>query len=175
MTHMPCRDSLTTQILICMIWMVPESHIHYARKGDHENAKKSMLRLYGTAPEYDVVSQPTPCAPPPDARQEYEYRVVQHGIEAERAFSAAAEGASYADIFRGLNWKRTLAGCMGILSQPFAGAPIVFGYSTVGQAQLFVGYRLHPQYFFKVAGLADPFLVTIITWATLLLSRRHNR
>lgn len=125
---------LITQILICMIWMVPESHIHYARKGDHENAKKSMLRLYGTAPDYDVVSQPFRWIDSSDDAQEYEYRVVQHGIEAERAFSAASEGASYADIFRGLNWKRTLAGCMGILSQPFAGAPIVFGYSTVSRA-----------------------------------------
>jgi len=34
------------------------------------------------------------------------------------------------------------------MTQPFAGAPIVFGYST---------------YFFQVAGLDNPFLVTIIT------------
>ena len=45
-----------TGILICAIWFVPESHLYYARKGDHENAKKSMLKLYNTAPDYDVVS-----------------------------------------------------------------------------------------------------------------------
>jgi len=39
-----------------MIGFVPESHIYYARKGQHENAKRSMAKLYGTAPDYDVVS-----------------------------------------------------------------------------------------------------------------------
>lgn len=39
-----------------MIWFVPESHLHYARKGEHEKAMRSMLKLYGTAPDYDVVS-----------------------------------------------------------------------------------------------------------------------
>jgi MFS family permease len=47
---------LTMQSLICVIWLVPESHIYHARKGNEEAAKRSMLRLYGTAPNYDVVS-----------------------------------------------------------------------------------------------------------------------
>jgi SP family general alpha glucoside:H+ symporter-like MFS transporter len=38
-----------------MIGFVPESHIYYARKGQHENAKRSMTKLYGTAVDYDVV------------------------------------------------------------------------------------------------------------------------
>jgi len=45
------------QALILMIGFVPESHIYYARKGQHENAKRSMTRLYGTAADYDVVCQ----------------------------------------------------------------------------------------------------------------------
>jgi MFS family permease len=45
-----------TGILILLIGFVPESHIHHARKGNHEKAKESMLKLYGNAPGYDVVS-----------------------------------------------------------------------------------------------------------------------
>ncbi|KAK4565888.1 hypothetical protein LTR86_003737 [Recurvomyces mirabilis] len=121
-----------TGILILLIWLVPESHLYYARKGDHERAKRSMRQLYGSVPGYDL---------------EHEYRVVQHGIQAELEFSNASN-TSFLDIFRGVNWRRTLAGCVGICSQWSAGAPIVFSYST---------------YFFKVAGIADPFIVTIIT------------
>ncbi|KAH7137003.1 general substrate transporter [Dactylonectria estremocensis] len=133
-------EFIFTGILIILIWFVPESHLYHARKGEHEKAKRSMVKLYGTAPDYDV---------------EYEYRVIQHGIEVERAFNEASSDASFFEIFKGLNWRRTLAGCMGICSQWTAGAPIVFGYST---------------YFFKVAGIKDPFLVTIITFVLLIIS-----
>jgi len=52
-----CGDPIfaDVQALILMIGFVPESHIYYARKGQHENAKRSMARLYGTAADYDVV------------------------------------------------------------------------------------------------------------------------
>jgi SP family general alpha glucoside:H+ symporter-like MFS transporter len=39
-----------------MVWLVPESHIYYARKGEGDKAKKSMLTLYGNIDGYDVVS-----------------------------------------------------------------------------------------------------------------------
>ncbi|KAH7125837.1 general substrate transporter [Dactylonectria macrodidyma] len=133
-------EFIFTGILIILIWFVPESHLYHARKGEHEKAKRSMVKLYGTAPDYDV---------------EYEYRVIQHGIEVEQEFNEASSDASFFEIFKGLNWRRTLAGCMGICSQWTAGAPIVFGYST---------------YFFKVAGIKDPFLVTIITFVLLIIS-----
>ncbi|GFZ43406.1 hypothetical protein JCM24511_01126 [Saitozyma sp. JCM 24511] len=134
-------EFIFTGILICLIWFVPESHLHHARKGNHEMAKKSMLKLYGYAPGYDV---------------EYEYRVVQHGIEAERQFNEASKDSSFFEIFNRANWRRTLAGCIGICSQWSAGAPIVFSYST---------------YFFKVANLGtDPFIITILTFVLLIIS-----
>lgn len=54
---------------------------------------------------------------------------------------------------------------MGICSQWAAGAPIVFSYSTVSFVCNHVRYTelTGRQYFFAVAGLKDPFLVTIIT------------
>ena len=96
------------------IWFVPESHIYYARKGDHAKAKRSMLQLYNTAPGYDV---------------EHEYAVVRLGIEAERELGGS--GSLVWEIFNKKNWRRTMAGCLGICSQWGAGAPIVFTYSTV--------------------------------------------
>ncbi|KAF5585244.1 maltose permease [Fusarium pseudocircinatum] len=132
-------EFIFTGLLILMVWLVPESHIYYARKGEDDKAKKSMLTLYGNIDGYDV---------------EHEYRVIQHGIEAERQLHLESKSSSFFEIFDKHNWRRTLAGCMGICSQWAAGAPIVFSYST---------------YFFAVAGLKDPFLVTIITVSFVLL------
>lgn len=123
-----------------MVGFIPESHIYYARKDEHEKAKRSMLKLYGNIPDYDV---------------EHEYRAIQHGIESERQLSQSSESSSFLEIFDKHNWRRTLAGCLGICSQWAAGAPIVFSYST---------------YFFAVAGLKDPFLVTIITFVLLIIA-----
>lgn len=64
-------------------------------------------------------------------QQEYEYKVIQHGIEAERRFNHLQKEVSFWDLFRGVNWKRTVAGAAGIVAQPLSGAPIVFTYSTV--------------------------------------------
>jgi len=99
-----------------------------------------MGKLYGNVQSYDI---------------EYEYKVLLHGIEAERAISHSGKGASITDIFRGNNLKRTLAGSVGILSQPLGGAPIIFTYST---------------YFFQTAGFKNPFLVTVITFLVLIIA-----
>lgn len=55
---------------------------------------------------------------------------MQNGIQAEIEFTRSLGGASFLEIFNKRNWRRTLAGCVGICSQWAAGAPIVFGYST---------------------------------------------
>lgn len=43
-------------LFIIMLPFIPESHVHHARKGNVEAAKRSLQKLYGTAPNYDVVS-----------------------------------------------------------------------------------------------------------------------
>lgn len=45
-----------TGILMILIWFIPESHLYHARRGEDDKAKQSMLKLYGYAPDYDVVS-----------------------------------------------------------------------------------------------------------------------
>jgi len=128
-----CLIRRALQILLILIWFVPESHLYHARRDDHEKAKSSMLRLYGNAPGYDVVRDIRRIwnRNITDGMQEHEYRVIQHGIQAEREFSQSAKTSSFMEIFNRHNWRRTLAGCMGICSQWTAGAPIVFAYSTV--------------------------------------------
>ncbi|UPL01848.1 hypothetical protein LCI18_012782 [Fusarium solani-melongenae] len=133
-------EFIFTGVLVILIFFVPESHLYHARKGDHEKAKSCMIKLYGTAPGYDV---------------DHEYRVIQHGLEAEKRFNETVKESSFLEIFQRTHWRRTFAGCLGICSQWAAGAPIVFGYST---------------YFFKVAGLKDPFVVTIITFVLLIVT-----
>ncbi|THX17746.1 MFS general substrate transporter [Aureobasidium pullulans] len=131
--------TMASNVLIIFIWIVPESHIYHSRKGQHAQAKRSMLKLYGKIARYDV---------------EREYRVVQHGTDAEQELASASHSSSFIGIFDKRNWRRTLGECLGICSQSSAGAPIIFSYSS---------------YFFKVAGLADPFLVTI-TFVLLISS-----
>jgi hypothetical protein len=50
-----------SQVLVIFIWFVPESHIYHSRKGQHEQAKRSMLKLYGNIAGYDVVCVHTSC------------------------------------------------------------------------------------------------------------------
>lgn len=145
--HQPTRwkpliatEFIFTGVIIILVWLVPESHVHWARKGNHEKAKKSMLSLYGNVPGYDV---------------EHEYMSVRHGIDAELELAKQSKNSSFFEIFSKNNWRRTLAGCVGICSQWTAGGPIVFAYST---------------YFFAVAGIQDPFLVTIITFVLLIVA-----
>lgn len=93
-----------------------------------------MMQLYGNIPGYDVVCSPNINSARHvlmDSKQEHEYRVVQHGIEAELELASASRSSSFFEIFNSQNWRRTLAGCLGICSQWAAGAPIVFSYSTV--------------------------------------------
>lgn len=45
------------QLFVLMLPFVPESPIYHIRKGNEEKAKKCLVRLYGTAPDYDVVSE----------------------------------------------------------------------------------------------------------------------
>lgn len=93
-----------------------------------------MLKLYGNIAGYDVVCVPNHVDNAPTLTymlQEHEYRVIQHGIDAELELASASRSSSFFEIFNKQNWRRTLAGCLGICSQWAAGAPIVFSYSTV--------------------------------------------
>ncbi|KAK1927060.1 hypothetical protein DB88DRAFT_514651 [Papiliotrema laurentii] len=127
-----------TQIFVLMLPFVPESPIFHIRRGNEDKAKKCLLKLYGTAPGYDV---------------DHEYRVILEQMEAERAITQAGGKSSFFEIFQGANLRRTIAGVVGAASQPLAGAPLLFSYST---------------YYFSIVGVKDPFLVTVIVGCIMM-------
>ncbi|KAE8538162.1 hypothetical protein D1P53_005500 [Cryptococcus gattii VGV] len=128
-----------TGLFVLMLPFVPESPIYHIRKGNEEKAKKCLVRLYGTAPDYDV---------------DHEYLVILEQIEAERLLTQSNGKSSFFEIFKGSNLRRTIAAAAGTCSQPLAGAPLLFSYST---------------YYFSIVGLQDPFLVTVIIDIVLLV------
>lgn len=102
-------------------------------KGKNGQAKKVLLKLNGHIPEYDV---------------DREFAVIAGTIEAQRQANLAMKRISNWELFRGLNLKRFLIGSWPKVLQQFVGLSIFSSYSS---------------YFFQLAGLPDPFLVTIIT------------
>ncbi|RAO72321.1 uncharacterized protein BHQ10_008333 [Talaromyces amestolkiae] len=84
---------------------------------------------------------------------EEEYGIIVRTIEHER--SMLQDEPKYIDIFKGLNLKRTLTVMLLAVSQQLAGLAIISTYST---------------YFFSLAGLADPFLGTVIISCVNLLA-----
>ncbi|KAH8724376.1 general substrate transporter [Phaeosphaeriaceae sp. PMI808] len=76
---------------------------------------------------------------------EEEYGIIERTIEHEK--NVLQEAPKFIHIFKGLNLKRTLTVGVAAISQQLGGLAIIFTYST---------------YFFSLAGLADPFLGTVI-------------
>lgn len=92
-------------ILITAIYLAPESPWWYVRKGRHEDAKRSLLRL--ASPKRD-----------PTFNADETVDMMRHTNELEKEMSA---GTSYLDCFKGVNLRRTEIVCMLFLSQNLAG------------------------------------------------------
>ncbi|KIN08770.1 hypothetical protein OIDMADRAFT_48613 [Oidiodendron maius Zn] len=124
-------------MIICWV-IVPESPWFHARRGNKDEAIKSMKQLYGGVQGYDF---------------EEEYGIIARTIEHEREL--LQETPRYVHIFKGLNLKRTLTVMLLAVCQQLGGLAIISTYST---------------YFFSLAGLADPFLGTVILSCCNLLA-----
>lgn len=72
--------------------------------------------------------------------------MVHEQIQAEKELTQNNGRFTFLQIFKGSNRRRTIAAVTGVCSQPLAGAPLLFSYST---------------YYFSIVGLQDPFLVTV--------------
>lgn len=68
---------------------------YYARRHKDDQAKKSMLRLYGTVDNYDV---------------NHEFEVLRQNVAAYEALHRVQKKASFLEIFKGVN------GCVRPLS-----------------------------------------------------------
>ncbi|KAH8881094.1 MFS general substrate transporter [Thozetella sp. PMI_491] len=84
---------------------------------------------------------------------EEEYGIIARTIEHER--EVLVEQPGYIHVFKGLNLRRTLTVMILAVSQQLAGLAIISTYST---------------YFFSLAGLADPFLGSVILSCCNLLA-----
>lgn len=95
--------------------ILPESPWHWARKQKVAQAKTSLRRLYGNVPDYDV---------------DREYAVMEKEIAHAKAIHAESKLPRFAEIFKGVNLRRTLASMMPIMLQQLCGVPIFFSYLT---------------------------------------------
>lgn len=138
------------------IWMIimvilPESPWYWAGKQNVAQAKASLRRLYGNIPGYDV---------------DREYAVMEKEIAHSKAIHAEGKRPRFAEIFKGVNLRRTLASMMPIMLQQLCGVPIFFSYLTCKRH--FTGRELTGD-LFQMAGIKDPFQSTVIMYVILLV------
>jgi hypothetical protein len=110
----------------------------YARKGQHEKARKAILRLVGKVEGYDL---------------DHEYRVLLQEIDESAATTQKSSEHSWRALLTRVNIKRTLIATMPYTFQNFVGVPLIFGNTT---------------YFFALANVEDPFLGKLIINIILL-------
>ncbi|KPM41346.1 hypothetical protein AK830_g5203 [Neonectria ditissima] len=131
------------------IWL-PETPQYYAERGQDDQGKKTLSRVNGRIPGYDV-----------DA----EYDIIKNTILEQRKRKNELEEPvvgwrglvkSYADCFKGANARRTLGAAAPVCAQQLTGLSFLKTYSSL---------------FFRQAGFDDPFLITtVITVIALVTS-----
>jgi hypothetical protein len=129
---------------IIVILVLPESPRHHLRRGNREKAARALRFLNGGIPDYNV---------------EHELAAMEHELVGERELAEAGARASWVDMFKGVDRRRTLVSSSIMMWQQCVGISIVYGYNSV---------------FFAAAGLSNPFLGTVcinlITLVTVFTS-----
>ncbi|KAF5557730.1 maltose permease [Fusarium napiforme] len=114
--HWAWRGALATQGVFIVILAVglpfaPETPWYLVRKGKIEEAKKSLIQLYGTGVDIDA-----------------KLATIKETIAEEQA--ASAEQASWIQCFKGTDLIRTMISMGVFICQHFVGIIFVLGYST---------------------------------------------
>lgn len=120
-------------VMLIIYLIIPESPAWCASRGKVEKAKKNMRFIYRGVEGFNVDEQ---------------YLVLEQAIAHEQAVAAEAGRTAWWEIFRGVNGRRTLVSTWALTSQQVLGLTLFYTYSA---------------YFFKTAGIQDPFAVTCIT------------
>lgn len=82
----------------------------------------------------------------PDYDIEGEWRIIELEVAEGQALVAASSKFSYLALFKGVNRRRLLISFGPFAWQQWSGVPVIFGYTS---------------YFFKLAGLKNPFNGTL--------------
>ncbi|KAH6714816.1 general substrate transporter [Leptodontidium sp. MPI-SDFR-AT-0119] len=139
------RNIFYSEFVFLGLWLIPmlylpESPVWLATKGRHDKAKKSLHRLIGNVHGYDI---------------DHEYAVIKYEVESSQELSMKHSSKNeWRSLLTKVNMRRTIIATLPITFQNFVGVPLIFGYTT---------------YFFSLAGVADPFLGSIIIQLVLLL------
>ncbi|KAK8846508.1 hypothetical protein IAR55_005594 [Kwoniella newhampshirensis] len=120
-------------IMLIIYIILPESPMWCASRGLEDRAKKSMRWIYRGVEDFD-------------ADQQYETYALT--VAHEKAVAAATGREKWYAIFQGSNLRRTLASTWALSAQQVLGLTLFYTYAS---------------FFFKTAGIADPFAVTCIT------------
>ena len=125
-------------LALVVLAIIPETPRFYALRGKHDKGKRTLLRVNGSVPNYDV---------------DHEYAIILKEIEDGKILAAKQKDVTLLDCFRGTNLRRTIIAIVPFQNQLWAGSPVVFSYTS---------------YFFQQAGLAKPFLATVAVNSVLV-------
>ncbi|KAL4878200.1 MFS general substrate transporter [Aspergillus karnatakaensis] len=136
-------------MLPIFMWL-PETAQYYAERDLDDRGKKTLCRINGNVPGYDV---------------DNEYAVIKNNIlDQRRLRQDLGEDKevgwkqmlkSYVECLKGVNAKRTLGAAAPACAQQLTGLSFLKTYSSL---------------FFRQAGFADPFLITTILMILALVS-----
>lgn len=128
-------------MLPIFIWL-PETPQYYAERDMDERGIKTLRRMNGKIPGYDV---------------EAEYAIIKNSIIEQRRREDESDEhqhmgwkqllMSYVECFKGVNAKRTLGAALPACAQQLTGLAFLKTYASL---------------FFREAGFDDPFLITTI-------------
>lgn len=120
-------------LMLLIYVFLPESPAWCVERGYYDRARRSLRRLHYGVEGYDLETQ---------------LQVLVLAVEHEKAVATEQRRERWYNIFRGVDGLRTIVSMWTNLSQQFIGLTLFSTYGT---------------YFFQQAGVADPFLVKVIT------------
>ncbi|CAO2658285.1 Nn.00g060080.m01.CDS01 [Neocucurbitaria sp. VM-36] len=132
------RNAVLSQFALCGVaiiawYFIPESARWHLKHGREDECKKILLKINGKVEGYDV---------------EHEMKKLRIELENAKVTASIHGGGTYWDVFRGVNRRRLIISFLPWHWQVAIGVPIIGTYSS---------------YFFKMAGLANPFHGTLAT------------
>ncbi|ORX34051.1 sugar transporter [Kockovaella imperatae] len=120
-------------LMLIIYLIIPESPMWCASRDLEDRAKRNLRVLYRGVTDFDV---------------DYQYQVLAQTVTHEKEEAILNRHTKWYSIFKGQHLRRTIASTWALTAQQVLGLTLFYTYSS---------------YFFKTAGIADPFAVTCLT------------